>query len=251
MLDENFGPIGLSRTDRVAQIHMADADGRNALDGPFVEGLGKAFASIAQDNETRAVVLEGLRDVFCAGAGRSLLAGLLSEDINVSELGLPRLLLSCPIPVIAALQGSAVGGGFALGLAADIVVLNEKARYGLNFMNLGLTPGMGVTWLACEKLGPAMGDELMYSTEYRRGHGFRGAPGINHVVAADDVAPLAHDIAQRIAEKPRAALTLLKANQTSRRLEAFDAARTEEMRMHRQRLADPETADLIRSNYIE
>lgn len=249
--DVTFGPIDLSHEDGVTRIVMNDVPGRNALSATFVEGLIATFATVADDPNTRAVVLEGLGDVFCAGAGQDILAGLLNGEINVSELGLPRLLLACPVPVITAMTGSAVGGGFALGLAGDVVILNERARYGFNFMDLGLTPGMGVTWLAGAKLGQATGDELMYSTEYRRGRAFDGAPGINHVVGPDKVTDLAHDIARRIAEKPRHALVLLKANQAAPQLKAFDAARENEIRMHRARLAQPDTADLIRRNYIE
>lgn len=235
----------------VAILMMADAANQNALDAKFVADFCQAVDALADDTSVHAMVLQGLPNVFCAGAARSLLAGLLDGNVDVEELGLPRRLIAFPVPVIAAMQGNAVGGGFALGLAADVIVLNARARYGLNFMDLGLTPGMGVTWLAPNRLGTAIGEELMYSTEYRRGERFRAVPGINHVVASDQVCPLALDVAMRIAEKPREALALLKANQVASRLQAFDRARENEMRMHRDRLSRADTAALIRSNYIE
>ncbi|MEM9429886.1 MAG: polyketide synthase [Pseudomonadota bacterium] len=244
-------PITLTLDDGVARIAMEDEPGRNALDARFVDALSAAFAAVEADQTVRAVLLTGLPDIFCAGAARSLLSGLLEGEVSVAELGLPRLLLACPVPVIAAMRGSAVGGGFALGLAADIVILAETARYGFNFLDLGLTPGMGVTWLGPARLGLGVGDELIYSTEYRRGRNLAASPGINHALPAAEVEPKAEDIARRIAQKPRDALSLLKAHQTRASLDAFDAAREEEMRMHRTRLACPETARLIRTNYIE
>jgi polyketide biosynthesis enoyl-CoA hydratase PksI len=244
------GPVRLSRDRGVAIVAMEDGPTHNALGEIMVEGLERAFAAIGAASDINAVVLRGLPEVFCSGASRSLLDALLAGDVNVSELGLPRLLLCCPVPVVAAMRGNAVGGGFALGLAADVMILSERARYGLNFMDLGLTPGMGATWLARERLGDFVGDELLYSTEYRRGRDLRSAPGVNHVVSSDRVEPLALDIARRIAEKPRNALTLLKKNQTEPRLRAFDEARENEMRMHRDRLASQETARLIARNFL-
>lgn len=244
-------PMRVSHDGAVAILTMADDANQNALDSRFVVGFCDAIDELAQDRSVNALVVQGLPKVFCAGAARSLLAGLLDGNVDVEELGLPRRLIAFPVPVIAAMRGDAVGGGFALGLAADVIVMSTRARYGLNFMDLGLTPGMGVTWLAPNRLGTAIGEELMFSTEYRRGEHFRSVPGINHVVSSDQVEALALDVAMRIAEKPRDALTLLKSNQAASRLAAFDHARENEMRMHRDRLSRPETATLIRSNYIE
>lgn len=248
---QHQAPISLSLSDGIATLRLCDNAGMNALSPALVTGFTRAMEAIDGDETVRAVILCGGAQVFCAGAAREVLDGILEGDIAVEELGLPRRLLACPVPVIAAMRGSAVGGGFALGLAADVVILAEQARYGLNFMDLGLTPGMGATWLAGEKLGAAVADELMYTTEYRRGRHFRGLGALNHIVPAEAVEPLAQDLAARIAGKPRAALTLLKANQTAHRLVAFDAARAAEMAMHRTRLADPETAARIRGNYVD
>lgn len=244
-------PMQVRHDGAVAILTMADAANQNALDARFVADFCDAIDALALDPSVHALVLQGLPDVFCAGGARGLLGDLLDGKVNVEELGLPRRLIAFPVPVIAAMQGDAVGGGFALGLAADVIVMSARARYGLNFMDLGLTPGMGVTWLAPERLGTAIGEELMFSTEYRRGERFRTVPGINHVVSSEQVEPLALDVAMRIAEKPRDALTLLKSNQAASRLAAFDQARENEMRMHRDRLSRPETAALIRSNFIE
>ena len=233
----------------VACIRLNCRETRNVLDVETVRNLEQAFRAVSESTKISVVILAGLPDIFCAGASKELLQMLVEGRIEPKELGLPRLLMECPVPVIAAMQGNAVGGGFALGLGADIVILNERQRYGFNFMDLGLTPGMGVTWLARERLGSAVGDELMYSAEYRRGRDFARLAGVNHVVAADRVEPLAHDFALRIAEKPRSALMLLKKNQSASRIAGFDAAREEEMRMHRIRLADPETRRLIEANY--
>lgn len=251
MQREPARPIRLSaETTGVAWIRMEDSAGRNGLSDEFVDDFQRTFRKAGAMESVRVVVLAGLSDVFCSGATRELLDGLVGGRIPVSELGLPRLLLECPIPVISAMRGSAVGGGLALGLAADIIVMSREGRYGFNFMDLGLTPGMGTTWLARERLGVAIADELMYSTEYRRGSWFASRSLVNHVVPSEAVERLAADVALRIAQKPRGALSLLKAGLTADRLRQFDLAREEEMRMHGERLADPETARLIAENFL-
>ncbi len=245
------GLVETRKDGRVALLRLMDEAGQNALDEALVSAFCAAIDRLSQDTSVHALVLAGLPKVFSAGASHALLETLLDGKVLVEELGLPSTILAFPVPVVAALRGDAVGGGFALGLAADVVVMAERARFGLNFMDLGLTPGMGVTWLAPHRLGPAVGDELMYSTEYRRGAAFRHLPGINHVVPAEDVEDLAFDLALRIAEKPRDALVLLKQTQAAPRLAAFHAAREAEMAMHKDRLARPETVALIRGNYVK
>jgi polyketide biosynthesis enoyl-CoA hydratase PksI len=84
-------------------------------------------------------VLAGLPDVFSSGASRDVLADLISGDRDSSELMLPSRPLGCPIPCVAAMSGYALGGGFALGIAADIVLMARESRYCLNFLNLGFT----------------------------------------------------------------------------------------------------------------
>src|SRR5581483_7175690 len=87
---------------------------------------------------------------------------------------LPKYLLDFPLPVIAAMEGHAVGGGFALGLCADIVVVATESRYGATFMNMGFTPGMGTTRLLEHVLSPAMAAEMLFTGEHKKGSFFEG-----------------------------------------------------------------------------
>jgi polyketide biosynthesis enoyl-CoA hydratase PksI len=235
-------------SDGVATVAMDDGD-NNALSHAMVDELGVAFAAIARDRAVRAVVLAGRPDYFSSGAGRDVLSDLVTGRRESAELLLPRLLLDCPVPCVAAMAGHAVGGGFALGVAADLVLLGAESRYCLNFMNLGFTPGMGTSRLLEHVLSPAIAHELLFTGEARRGSAFLGKTGVNHVLPRDEVLPRALDLAARIAEKPRAALVALKRTLSIGRRQAFEAARTQEALMHAISFAQPEAARLIEETF--
>jgi polyketide biosynthesis enoyl-CoA hydratase PksI len=244
-------PVRWSVTaDGVATIQMADADGRNALSEAFVHALTTAMAAAAADPAARVMILSGTAEVFCSGAPQSLLLDLLAGTMTPSDILLPKAMLSAPLPLIAAMAGHAVGGGFALGLCADIVIVARESRYGCNFMDLGLTPGMGTTRLLEQVLSPALARELIFSGELRRGSEFEGQ-GFNYVLPRAEVGPKAHDLAARIAEKPRHALETLKRGLAARRLRVFEESLALESAMHRAVLSDPETRRRIETDYVE
>jgi polyketide biosynthesis enoyl-CoA hydratase PksI len=239
------GLLRVSLSDEgVGIIQMDDATHHNALTHEIVVRLGEAFAAFGRDERVRAVVLAGTDDYFSSGASPDVIDDLASGRRDSSELLLPRLLLDCPVPCIAAMAGHAVGGGFALGVAADIVMLGAQSRYCLNFLDLGFTPGMGTTRLLEHVLSPAKAHELLYSGEARLGRDF-AASGFNHVYPREDVLQKAVDLAERIADKPRFALSALKQALSSPRRQAFEAARTQEAHMHALSFAQPETAARI------
>ncbi len=232
-------------SDGVALVQMDDAPGKNALSHAMVDGLGLVFDQLGRNSAIRAIVLGGLPDVFSSGASLEVLEDLVSGRRAASEVLLPRVLLDCPLPCISAMAGYGVGGGFALGIAADIVILGRESRYCLNFLNGGFTPGMGTTVLFEHVLSPALAHELMFSGEARLGRDFEGRCGINYILPKAEVLPKALDLAARIAEKPRLALTALKRALSSPRRQAFEAGRTQEALMHTISFAQPGMAEMI------
>ena len=232
-------------SDGVACVQMEDSASNNALSHAMVDALGAAFAALGRDRTIRAVVVAGLAEVFCSGASREVLEDLVSGRRAASEILLPRLLLECPVPCLSAMAGHAVGGGFAFGIAADIVLMGRESRYCLNFLNMGFTPGMGTTVLFEHALSPAIAHELMFSGEARLGRDFEGRSGVNYILSRDQVLARAFDLAARIAEKPRQALVALKHALSSVRRQSFEAGRTQEALMHEVSFAAPGVADLI------
>lgn len=242
--------VRVTGADGVTQVTLAAPDDGNALGEATVRALGDAFGAIAADASVRAVVLAAEGETFSTGAPRDLLLQLTRGEVHPGDILLPRLLLDCPVPVIAAMGGHATGGGFALGLAADIVLLGHESRYGFTFMNLGFTPGMGTTVLCEHALSPAVAHELLYTGELRRGADF-ARTGINYVLPRGQVLPKALDVAARIAAKPRLAIEALKRTLSLPRRQAFERSITNESFMHQITFGAPGAARRIQDDYVE
>lgn len=224
---------------------------RNALSEQMVDELTRAIAESSADPETRVIVMSGGGDVFCSGAPRDLLDRLAGGDLRPADILLPKVLFDCPVPIIAAMDGHATGGGFALGLASDVVLMAREARYGFTFMNLGFSPGMGVTRLCEHVLSPAVAHELLYTGELRKGAEFERCGGINYVLPKAEVVPKALDVAARIAGKPRSAVELLKRTLSLPRRRAFEETITLESLMHQITLRAPGALQRIDDDYVE
>jgi polyketide biosynthesis enoyl-CoA hydratase PksI len=223
----------------------------NALSEALVAELTRAIAESSADTDTKVIVLTGQADVFCAGAPREVLTQLAGGHLRASDILLPKTLFDCPVPVIAAMGGHAIGGGFALGLSADIVLIGRESRYGFTFMNLGFSPGMGVTRLCEHVLSPAIAHELMYGGELRKGSDFERCGGINYVLPRAEVVPKALDVAARIATKPRLAIEVLKRSLSLSRRRAFEDSITLESLMHQVTFGAPGTRQRIDDDYVE
>jgi polyketide biosynthesis enoyl-CoA hydratase PksI len=240
--------VRLTVNDGIAHVTLAEPAAANALGEPMVHALQEAFAAIDRDPNVRVVVLSAEGDTFSSGAPRELLLRLARGEVRPTDILLPRLLLDCAVPVVAAMAGHAIGGGFALGLAADLVLIGEESRYGFTFMNMGFTPGMGTTRLCEHVFSPAIAHELLYTGELRRGSRFAGS-GINHVRPRQQVEAAAMDLAARIADKPRLAVTALKRTLSEPRRRAFERSITDESFMHQITLSG--AARRIQDDYVD
>jgi polyketide biosynthesis enoyl-CoA hydratase PksI len=118
-------------------------------------------------------------------------------------------------------------------------------------MNLGFTPGMGLTRLLEHVLSPAIAHELLYTGEFRKGSDFLGASGFNSILPRAEVRPRAFESAWRIADKPRPALEVLKRVLSIRRRQAFEETRTLEALMHRLSLGQAEVRQRIEDEYVQ
>jgi polyketide biosynthesis enoyl-CoA hydratase PksI len=236
--------------DGIARIEMQDEVGRNALSYGFVEDLLKAVHRASEWNSLKVLVLLGLPEVFSSGASREVLESLASGKAQPSYLLLTRALLDMPAPTIAAMEGHAMGGGLALGVSADLVVIARESRYGCPFMNMGFTPGMGLTRLLEHVLSPAIAHEMMFTGEAFKGSHFIGCSGFNYVLPRAEVRSKAFNLADRIAEKPRVALVALKQTLAVRKRQAFEAAHASEAMMHQVTFAQDDIHEQIVEQFV-
>ena len=120
--------------------------------------------------------------------------------------------LDVKVPVIAAMNGHTVGGGFGLTLLADIRVANVDAKYGANFARLGIHSGLGISYLLPRLVGLAHASELLYTGKLIGGSEALAIGLATHAVQADDVLPTAIGLARAIAGSAPAAVQQMKAS---------------------------------------
>jgi polyketide biosynthesis enoyl-CoA hydratase PksI len=196
--------------DGVVQIRMQDRVHKNTFTDALIRAVTDAFADVGSRPGCRAVILTGYDSYFSSGGTQEGLRDLYDGKFQFTDKDLYSVALNCPVPVIAAMQGHGIGGGFVLGLFADIVVLARESVYTANFMKYGFTPGMGATLVVPKKLGLALGEEMLLTAQTYRGEDLarRGVPFA--VLPRGEVAAHALDLALGLAEKPRASLVTLK-----------------------------------------
>jgi polyketide biosynthesis enoyl-CoA hydratase PksI len=233
--------VHLSRPSaRIAVVELADRANSNLFTRELVGELMETFARIREDAGIHAVVVHGYDSVFCAGGTQQELIGIVEGRVRFDDVPLYRVFLDCEVPVIAAMQGHALGGGLAMGLFADVVILAEESLYSLNFMKYGFTPGMGSTLIAPLKLGPALASEMFFSARGYHGGDLRQRGVPFPVVKRPEVVPTAMRLAQEIAEKPLVSLKLLKRHLTAGIVSQLDATVRGEVGMHEISFAQPE-----------
>jgi len=216
----------------IATIHMSDRAGKNALTRPFIAALLEALESVERDPSIKVAMLRGTDEYFCTGANREILTELSVLRTAPPELRLGLALLDLRIPIIAVAEGSAIGGGFALLLSADIIMIARESRYGANFMALGITPGMGMTRLLETTFSTAVAHELLYTGDLRKGSSFEGNSAFNAILPRSALLARAHEVAWSIAGHDAENLRLLKQTLTSPRRRVLEEAMTLESQMH-------------------
>ena len=140
--------------DGVALVRINRPEARNALNGRVRMLLADAFTELGRDDGVRAIVLTGDKDVFAAGADIREMADAGAVEIMLRQTHLLwAAIASCPKPVIAAVNGFALGGGCELAMHADIIVAGEGARFGQPEIRVGIMPGAGGTQRLTRAIG--------------------------------------------------------------------------------------------------
>lgn len=230
---------------QILQIRMQDRVGKNTFSEAITQGLMDAFAEVGRLPDCKVVILTGYDNYFASGGTQEQLLSLSDGRGAFTDRALYSLPLHCPVPVISAMQGHGIGGGFVLGMFADLIVLGRENIYTTNFMRYGFTPGMGATFILPQKLGLGLATEMMLTANNYRGEELqqRGVPF--PVVPRDQVMARALELAQTLAEKPRVSLVALKAHLSASLRDALPATIAQEVAMHAVTFAQPEVKSRI------
>jgi len=143
----------LSITEGVATLTLNNPDERNTLTAPMVAEILAAMDTIEGDPSVGAIVVTGTAPAFCAGANLGNLATASGSSLGTIYEGFLRIARS-PLPTIAAVNGAAVGAGMNLALGCDVRIAARRAKFDTRFLQIGIHPGGGHTWMLRRITGP-------------------------------------------------------------------------------------------------
>ncbi|MCB9733743.1 MAG: enoyl-CoA hydratase/isomerase family protein [Deltaproteobacteria bacterium] len=207
------------REGAVGVITLNRPDNRNSMTSDLLDAFATATAAAAADHGARCVVVTGRGSCFSAGA--DLRAQIQREHGEDEKPRLPAeqshamytaflSVLDLEVPVVGALNGHAVGGGFGLSLLCDIRIGAEGAKYGANFARLGLHSGLGISYVLPRLVGVSNAAELLFTGRLVKGDEAARIGLLSRALPADEVLPAAMDLAREIASAAPAAVRMMK-----------------------------------------
>lgn len=197
--------------DGVAVVTLNDPDRRNALNLDMNDEILAAMDEIEADTNVGAVVVTGEPPAFCAGADLSQLGASQEDGLKRIYQGFLRF-GSCPLPTLAAVNGAAVGAGMNLALVCDVRIAAERAKFDTRFLQLGLHPGGGHTWMFRRITGPQAVTASVLFGEVMDGREAERVGLVHRCVADDALLDTAIAMARHSAEAPRDLVIKTKAS---------------------------------------
>jgi enoyl-CoA hydratase len=207
-----FRNLGISEENNVAIIKVNRPQALNALNLETLDELGKAIKEIQINKQLSGIILTGEGDkAFVAGADIKELSTLSKEQaekLSLDGQALFKSIEESPIPIIAAVNGFALGGGCELAMACHIRIASANARFGQPEVNLGIIPGYGGTQRLTQLVGRGKALELLLTGDLIDAHEAKSIGLINHVVDTQEaLMELAQKIMSKISGKGPVAIT--------------------------------------------
>jgi enoyl-CoA hydratase len=184
-------------SDRVAVVTLNRPDARNALNPALTAALPDAIAACDARDDVDAIVLTGADPAFCAGVDLKS----LSTDSEVRHVvasdpdALIRPFPETTKPVLGAINGAAVTGGFEVALTCDFLVASERARFADTHARVGVMPGWGLTVLLAQRIGVARAREMSVTGNFIDAQQAYEWGLVNHVVPHDELLPFCRKLA--------------------------------------------------------
>jgi enoyl-CoA hydratase len=176
--------------DRVAVVTLNRPESRNALDPALTAALPATIAACDARDDVDAIVLTGADPAFCAGVDlKALTTDSEVRHIVRSENELIRPFPETTKPVIGAVNGAAVTGGFEVALTCDFLVASERARFADTHARVGIMPGWGLTVLLAEAVGHRRAREMSVTGNFIDAPTALAWGLVNHVVPHDELLP--------------------------------------------------------------
>lgn len=197
--------------DGVLLVRINRPEAKNALNNAVRKALTKAFTTAAEDASVRCVVITGNQEAFVAGADIKDMAEAGAVDIMLRRNHLMwRTIAQCPKPVIAAVNGFALGGGCELAMHADIIIAGESAQFGQPEIRVGIMPGAGGTQRLVRAVGKFKAMKMVLTGKPVSAREAEAMGLVSEVVADDQVLDSALALAKIIASMPPLAVEQIK-----------------------------------------
>ena len=238
-------PLG----DGVVELQLHDPENDNLLGEELCGDLISALSQISEEPDLKVLLLTGDSKSFCAGASLDGLKKLCAKTISYPPLTLPPQLIGYPVPVIAALEGHAVGGGLVLAISCDMTVAASEKRFGFNFTTMGFTPGLGTTRLLPALVGHCFASEMLLTGKLYKGAELQGRGLFNAVVPGRTVRTVAMELAARIAERPKYVIESVKKTLAQTRAQGLQEALSQELILQEWCFKQPGALALIEQYY--
>lgn len=237
LLVEDHGPVRLFTLNRPERL--------NALNQEMMASLRLALDDAAADDGVGAVVLTGAGRAFSAGADLAGFAQMAQEGDQASRVrftGLegPRALANFPKPLIAAVNGPAVGWGFTVSLMCDLRLASQEAYFSAAFVKVGVTPEFGSSFLLPAIVGLGRALELVLTARQMPAQEALGMGLLTSMTPPAELLPAALELAGRIAAMPRPAVGMAKALLRHGAEVGLEQVLDYEMRCFRTAMASPE-----------
>lgn len=209
----DFKNIIYEKKNGIVKVTLNRPEAMNALNLEIREELAQAVQMVANDSEAKVLVLTGAGRAFCAGGDVKTMVGLTPMGMRDRLTKLHRTLmaiLNLQQPVIAMVNGYAVGAGFNLALAADMIIASENAKFCQSFVNVGLIPDFGGLYILPRLVGLARAKELVLTARMIDAAEAERMGLVNKVVPPDELEAATYEIAGKLASGPSRTLGLAK-----------------------------------------
>jgi enoyl-CoA hydratase len=191
-------------SERIATVTLNRPAARNAINRALARGLWDAIAASGQDPDVDVVVLTGAEPAFCAGVDLKEVSGEKPAPSDVEPTpgrgpdGLYRFIPVIDKPIIGAINGLAITGGFELALQCTMLVASERARFADTHARVGIMPGGGMTVQLAQTIGIRRALELSLTGNFLNAEEALIAGLVNHVVPHQELLPFARRLAADI-----------------------------------------------------
>lgn len=217
----NSDPLVVVRDGHIETWTLNDPDRRNPISEPAViEALVDNVSRVNSDLVTRAVILTGAGSAFSAGgnvkdmvAGTGMFGGSPYSIRNSYRDGIQRIPLAlyhCEVPVVAAVNGPAIGAGCDLAMMCDLRIASTSAFFAESFVKLGIIPGDGGAWLLTRAIGPARAAEMALTGDRVSAQQAAEWGMVNSIAEPGQLMDAARELAERVSSNPPHSLRMAK-----------------------------------------